>query len=54
LDLDSHLVERWRPDDARPEIVTDVIDWRAPDLTTSIVFDLVPSFAECDGINAAP
>ncbi len=28
VDLDSRLVERWRPDDDRPEIVPDILEWR--------------------------
>lgn len=32
VDPDARLVEVWRPDDDRPEIVTDVLRWRvAPD-----------------------
>jgi hypothetical protein len=27
VDLDARLIERWRPDDARPEILTDRIEW---------------------------
>jgi Uma2 family endonuclease len=27
IDLDARVVERWRPDDARPEIVADVFAW---------------------------
>ncbi len=27
LDLDGRVVERWRPDDARPEILADVLRW---------------------------
>ncbi|MGH9203797.1 MAG: Uma2 family endonuclease, partial [Vicinamibacterales bacterium] len=28
VDIDARLVERWRPDDARPEIVADVLEWQ--------------------------
>jgi Uma2 family endonuclease len=28
VDLDARLVERWRPDDARPEILTGVLIWQ--------------------------
>lgn len=28
VDLDARLVERWRPDDARPEILTERLEWR--------------------------
>ena len=28
VDLDSRLVERWRPDDDRPEIMPDILEWQ--------------------------
>ena len=28
LDIDSRLVERWRPADERPEVLTDVLEWQ--------------------------
>jgi Uma2 family endonuclease len=28
VDLDARLVELWRPDDARPEILTGVLIWQ--------------------------
>ena len=27
LDPDSRLVERWQPDDERPEVITDILEW---------------------------
>jgi Uma2 family endonuclease len=27
VDLDARLVERWRPEDQRPEVLADVLDW---------------------------
>ena len=30
VDLDARLVERWRPDDARPEIIDQVLEWSLP------------------------
>ena len=30
VDLDARLVERWRPDDARPEIVDETLVWTLP------------------------
>jgi len=30
VDLDARLIERWRPDDDRPEIVDDVMRWSLP------------------------
>ena len=28
VDIDSRLVERWRPDDHRPEVIADVLQWQ--------------------------
>jgi Uma2 family endonuclease len=28
LDIDSRLVERWRPRDERPEVITDILVWQ--------------------------
>lgn len=28
VDIDSRLVERWRPDDDRPEVIADVLEWQ--------------------------
>jgi Uma2 family endonuclease len=28
LDIDSRLVERWRPRDERPEVIADVLVWQ--------------------------
>lgn len=28
VDLDARLVERWRPEDDRPELLSDRVDWR--------------------------
>jgi Uma2 family endonuclease len=30
VDLDARLVERWRPDDARPEVLDQVLEWTLP------------------------
>lgn len=30
LDLDARLMERWRPEDTRPEVVDDVLEWALP------------------------
>lgn len=29
VDLDARVVERWRPDDARPEVISETLDWQA-------------------------
>jgi Uma2 family endonuclease len=28
VDIDARLIERWRPGDDRPEIITDVLEWQ--------------------------
>jgi Uma2 family endonuclease len=28
VDIDSRLVERWRPDDVRPEVIADTLEWQ--------------------------
>ena len=30
VDPDGMLIERWRPEDTRPEIITDAIEWQPP------------------------
>jgi Uma2 family endonuclease len=31
VDLDARLIERWRPDDVRPEILDALLEWPLPD-----------------------
>jgi Uma2 family endonuclease len=40
VDLDSQLVERWRPADARPEIVTGQLDWLPQGAATPLTLTL--------------
>jgi Uma2 family endonuclease len=49
VDLDSRLVERWRPGDERPEIVTDTLDWRASGDDEPLVIELETFFAGIGG-----
>ena len=46
VDLDARVVERWRPADTRPEIVSDSIIWHPAGAATSLTIDLVALFAE--------
>jgi len=46
VDLDSRLVERWQPQDKRPEIVRDVLRWMPPGSSTALDIDLAGFFAE--------
>jgi Uma2 family endonuclease len=49
VDLDARLVERWRPDDVRPEILDEQLTWAPPELTTPVALDLPALFAEALG-----
>jgi Uma2 family endonuclease len=46
VDLDARLVERWRPDDERPEILEEAIEWRAGSHAPALFIDLREYFAE--------
>lgn len=48
VDLDSRLVERWRPADERPEILTDTLTW-LPAGMTPLTIDLPAFFREVLG-----
>ncbi|MFN8574104.1 MAG: Uma2 family endonuclease [Gemmatimonadaceae bacterium] len=49
VDLDARVVERWRPDDARPEVLGTTFEWSPPGATTALVLDLVTLFADVWG-----
>jgi Uma2 family endonuclease len=49
VDVDARLVERWRPGDARPEIVTDTLTWHADGAAAPFSLPLSPLFAEAFG-----
>jgi len=44
VDLDARLLERWRPDDDRPEIVLDRMSWRPRRAETELDFALADLF----------
>ena len=44
VDGESHLIERWRPDDERPEILTSSIEWRPAGASAPLVIDLEKFF----------
>jgi len=46
VDPESELVERWRPDDERPEILTDTLSWRPTATGEPLEVDLVELFSE--------
>ena len=46
VDLDSKLVERWRPDEPRPEILEGILRWQPVPTCPALEIDLVGFFAE--------
>ena len=49
VDLDSRVVERWRPGDERPEILRETLTWQAPGAAQAMVLALEPFFARVFG-----
>ena len=49
VDPDARIVERWRPDDDRPEIVRSAIEWRPTPDIAPLRIDLDALFAEALG-----
>ena len=49
VDGDARVVERWRPHDERPEIVTEQLEWRPEAGVTSLVIDLATLFSRALG-----
>ena len=45
VDVDARIVERWRPDDGRPEILSAVLEWR-PQLDSAPLRIDLPGFFE--------
>jgi Uma2 family endonuclease len=46
VDLDAKAVERWRPDDLRPEIIDDTVTWQPDPSRPALTISLVEVFAE--------
>jgi Uma2 family endonuclease len=46
VDLDSRLVERWRPGDDRPEILSETLMWQPSESAVPFELDLSAFFAE--------
>jgi Uma2 family endonuclease len=44
VDPDARTVERWRPGDARPEVLTEMMEWAPPGVATALSIDLVELF----------
>jgi Uma2 family endonuclease len=49
VDLDARVVERWRPDDDRPEILTARVEWLPEGARTPFTLDFAAYFAEVFG-----
>ncbi len=50
VDLDARLIERWRPDDQRPEILAERIVWQPdPEQPVHLDIDVEAFFAEVHG-----
>ena len=49
VDVDARLIERWRPDDERPEILTERIEWQPEPGLPPLVVELEEYFREVYG-----
>ena len=49
VDVDARVVERWRPGDERPEILTDRLIWQADEVHPALAIDLPAYFADVLG-----
>lgn len=49
VDVDARVVERWRPDDDRPEVLSERLEWRPDAARPALTIDLVKFFAEVVG-----
>jgi Uma2 family endonuclease len=49
VDADARLIERWRADDQRPEIVTDGLEWQPDPAHQPLVIDLPTYFRDVIG-----
>jgi Uma2 family endonuclease len=45
VDTDARIVERWQPDDARPEIISDVLAWQPSATAPALAIELDALFA---------
>jgi Uma2 family endonuclease len=48
VDLDSRMVERWRPADERPEILRNTVSWQPPGSPAPVTIDLSDYFGALD------
>jgi Uma2 family endonuclease len=45
VDLDACIVERWRPDETRPEMLSQQLTWKPSDPLPLLEIDLPPYFS---------
>jgi Uma2 family endonuclease len=48
VDIDAQIVERWRPGDQRPEVLTERIEWRPSETADALVVDVGALFADLE------
>ncbi len=46
VDLDARMVERWRPGDERPEVLSERLEWQPETAVAPLTIDLVRFFAD--------
>jgi Uma2 family endonuclease len=46
VDLDARVVERWRPEDDRPEILAETLDWTPAGTEPGLTIDLPRLFQD--------
>jgi Uma2 family endonuclease len=49
VDVDARRIERWRPDDVRPEVLAERIAWRPEGATDELVIELEEFFESLKG-----
>jgi Uma2 family endonuclease len=49
VDTDARLIERWKPEDVRPEILTERIEWQPEPSVSALAIDLTEYFREVWG-----
>jgi Uma2 family endonuclease len=49
VDIDARTIERWRPSDRAPEILSETLEWRPDHAVSPLVIDIVSFFARVSG-----
>jgi Uma2 family endonuclease len=49
VDPDARVIERWRPDDERPEILAERVTWQPEGTAEPLTIELPPLFARIHG-----